>query len=213
MKNMTYKLDIFDEGQAAGAGAAPVGNQPSAGVQQTPAATQQTNNQPGGYSYAQAEEIATARAQKAERAALASYFKQQGMSEDEVTKAIAAYKAAQKAKEPDVATLTRERDEAQTKLAAYEQREALTGKGVKAEYAEFVAFKVKELMAKDSKLDSFEKAAEKYLKDNPQYSSGKPAYRVKSEGSGGGTKPEAKDKEAARAALNAALKSAARRGH
>ena len=43
------------------------------------------------FSFAQAEEIAIARAQRAEKAALASYFKQQGLSEDEVTKAIAAY--------------------------------------------------------------------------------------------------------------------------
>ena len=42
----------------------------------------------GTYSYAQAEEIANARADRAEKAALASYFKQQGMSEAEITAAI-----------------------------------------------------------------------------------------------------------------------------
>lgn len=167
----------------------------------------------GSYSYAQAEEIATARAQKAERAALASYFKQQGLDEDQVTEAIKAYKAAQKAKEPDVETLTRERDEALAKAAAYEQAGTLSAKGVKPEFAEFVAFKARELMQKDEKLDTFEKAADKFLKDNPAYSGKQTSYRVKQAGEETGTgKDKAGDKTAAKAELNALLKAAARRG-
>lgn len=205
-----YDLALFDEG-AAGQPAEGAAGSPAGGAQEPAKAAPAA----GGYSYAQAEEIASARAQKAERAALASYFKQQGLDEAQVTDAIAAYKAAQKAKAPDVDAITKERDAAVAKVAAYEQKEALAKKGVKAEFAEFVAFKALELMKTDEKLDTFEKAAEKYLKDNPHYAGGavggKQPYRVKTstDGTGGG---QGKDKEAdAMATLNAALKSAALR--
>lgn len=202
-------LHVFDEGAVPASAEGASGTTPSAASREPAKAAQAS----GGYSYAQAEEIATARAQKAERAALASYFKQQGMTEDEVTNAIKAYKAAQKAKEPDVGTLTRERDEARAKVAAYEQKEALGKKGVKAEFAEFVAFKARELMAKDDKLDTFDKAAEKFLKDNPHYASQgtKPAsYKIKTAtdaNAGGGQDKAAETK----AALNVAIKQLARR--
>ena len=44
------------------------------------------------YTFEQAEEIATARAQRAEAAALKSYFEQHGLSEDEVKRAMEDYK-------------------------------------------------------------------------------------------------------------------------
>ena len=203
-------LNIFDEpaGTAAGNDPAPAGTQ-SAQQQAAPAGT---------YSFAQAEEIATARAQKAERSALASYFRQQNLSEEQVTEAIAAYKAAQKAKAPDVATLQKERDEALRKAESYERREELAKKGVKPEFAAFVTYEVAELMKSDEKLDTFAKAADKYLKDNPQYTGGaaaaKGSYRVKTSaasgsGDGGGSGKDAKAQ--AHAALNAALKARATR--
>lgn len=215
MKARLYSLSIFDEGAAQGAASASTGAE-GAAQGTAPAASQtsaQTVQPSGGYSYAQAEEIATARAQKAEKAALASYFRQQGMSEDEVTKAITAYKAAQKAKEPDINAITRERDEAQAKLATYERKETLMKKGVKSEFAEFVAFQAGALMKSDSNLDTFEKAADKFLKDNPQYAgSVKPTYRAARPAQGAGSSGGAeKSKEEARAALNAAIKQAARR--
>ena len=55
------------------------------------------------YSYEQAEEIANARAGKAERAALANYFRRQGMTEEEITTAISDFKAKRQASKPDVA--------------------------------------------------------------------------------------------------------------
>ena len=63
------------------------------------------------YSYEQADEIANARAAKAERAALANYFRSQGMTEDEITSAINDFKAKKKANEPNVSQIERERDE------------------------------------------------------------------------------------------------------
>ncbi len=73
------------------------GNQGNAG---------ETGNQ-ATFSYAQAEEIAQARAERAERSALKSYFQQQGMSEDQVTQAIADYKAQQKKNQPKISKCSR----------------------------------------------------------------------------------------------------------
>lgn len=197
-----YDLTVFDEGATGGAQAGQQGA--PAGGSQEPAKAAQPS---GGYSYAQAEEIASARAQKAERAALASYFKQQGLDENQITEAIAAYKAAQKAKEPDVDAITRERDEARAKVEAYEQRGTLDKKGVKPEFSEFAAYKIRELMKSDKTLDTFDKAADKFLKDNPQYTKvGKPAYKAKpaaaatAEGDG-----KEKNHDAANAAIKALL--------
>lgn len=69
MKKIMY-LQLFEDGGGAGSGnqggnaGDGNGNQGSTGG--------------GTYSYEQAEEIATARAQRAEQAALRSYFQQQG---------------------------------------------------------------------------------------------------------------------------------------
>ena len=46
----------------------------------------------GTYTYEQLEEIASSRAKKSERAALANFFRGQGMTEDEVTQAISQFK-------------------------------------------------------------------------------------------------------------------------
>lgn len=204
-----YDLTIFDEGPAAAQPAAQPAT-PAEGSQE-PAKTAQPA---AGFSFAQVEEIATARAEKAARASTASYFRQLGMSEQEVTEAVEAYKAYKKAKEPDIGSITKERDEAKAKLEAYEQREALSKKGVKAEFAEFVAFKARELMATDDKIDTFDKAADKFLKDNPHYGAPKTSYRVKAsteQGAAGAQGAQGTDTEAVKARLNAAIKSMARR--
>ena len=88
-----FNLQLFDDGGQSGAGGSQGG---AAGTGDGGQAASAGNNGGGGsYSFQQAEEIANARAQRAEKAALASYFKQQGMSEEEVSKAIATYKAQQ----------------------------------------------------------------------------------------------------------------------
>lgn len=139
------------------------------------------------YSFEQAEEIATKRADRASRAALADFFRQQGMTEAEVTSAIADYKEKKKAQEPDVAAIAKERDEAREKLAAMENATMLRKKGVREEDIDYVAFKTKALMAEDDKL-TFEKAAEKFLKDNSRYvGGGREAYKVITSPSSGGS--------------------------
>nr|WP_325235485.1 hypothetical protein [uncultured Oscillibacter sp.] len=75
-----FNLQLFDDGGQSGAGGSQGG---AAGTGDGGQAASAGNNGGGGsYSFQQAEEIANARAQRAEKAALASYFKQQGMSEE-----------------------------------------------------------------------------------------------------------------------------------
>lgn len=105
---------------------------------------------------------------------LASFYRQQGLSEEQITTAIADFKAKQKAQQPDVDTITRERDAAQKELQELKNEKILTGKGVKADDLDYVMFKVSKLV--DDKTD-FTKAAEKFLKENPKYT-GAGTYRV-----------------------------------
>ncbi len=73
-------LQLFEDGGGAGSD----GQGGNAGNGNGGQNTGGSGNQ-GTFSYAQAEEIATARAERAERSALKSYFQQQGMTEDQVT--------------------------------------------------------------------------------------------------------------------------------
>lgn len=125
------------------------------------------------YSYEQAEEIANARANKAERAALANYFRSQGMTEDEITTAIHDFKTKRQANQPNVSQIEKERDTYKNQVEQMQNEKILTGKGVKAEDLEYVMFKINQLV--DDKTD-FKKAADKFLKENPRFT-GK-TYRV-----------------------------------
>ena len=201
-----FNLQLFDDGGQSGAGGSRA-EQPglvTAASQQAPG----TMAGGGSYSFQQAEEIAQARAERAEKAALASYFKQQGMSEEEVSKAIATYKAQQAASRPNVDSITKERDDALAELAALKNSNALRAKGVREEDLDYVMFKVSALMQADDKLD-FEKAVAKYLKENPRFTTGGGTYKVKTgtDGSGqGGSSGQGTND-----AINDAIRRAARR--
>lgn len=120
----------------------------------------------GAYSFAQAEEIANARAERATKSALSSYFKQQGMTEDEVSKALDDYKARKAAQAPDVSKISEENESLKQQLADVKNRATLTTKNVKAEYIDFVNYEVGK---KVTDKVSFEKAAEEFLKEHPVY--------------------------------------------
>ena len=154
MKNKFMNLHIFEEGGNGGEGNTAGQNRNSGNGNGS-----QSGNV--GYTFEQAEEIANNRAEKASRAALASFYRQQGLSEEQITTAIADFKAKQKAQQPDVDTITRERDAAQKELQELKNEKILTGK-------------VSKLV--DDKTD-FTKAAEKFLKENPKYT-GAGTYRV-----------------------------------
>ena len=106
MKNI-FNLQLFDDGGEGGSGAQG-GNAGNGNGGQN---SGNNGGQAGGFSFAQAEEIANARAQRAEKAALSSYFKQQGMSELEIEQAIEDCKANKAKSQPNIAAIEKERDD------------------------------------------------------------------------------------------------------
>ena len=152
---------------------------------------------------AQAEEIAQARAERAERSALKSYFQQQGMSEDQVTQAIADYKAQQKKNQPNVTQMQQDLADARNEVQQMKNEKLLASKGVKTDDLDYVLYKVSKMT--DEKT-SFEKAADKYLKENPRFTSGS-GYRV-STSTGNASNGSV---ENVNATINDAIRSAARR--
>lgn len=165
MKNKKMNLQLFEDGGGAGSGGQG-GNAGNGGGGHT-------GNTGATYSYEQAEEIANARADRAERAALANYFRSQGMTEEEITTAINDFKAKRQANQPNVSAIEKERDTYKTQVEQMQNEKILTGKGVRADDLDYVMFKVNQLI--DDKTD-FKKAAEKFLKENPRFTG--QTYRV-----------------------------------
>lgn len=161
MKKRIMNLRLFDgdggNGGGAGAGTGNGSQKPSAG-----------------YTFEQAEEIANSRAEKASRAALADFYRQQGLSEQEITSAINEFKQKQKENQPNISAVERERDDARAELQQLKNSNLLRDKGVKTEDIDYVMFKVEKMV--DEKTD-FTKAAEKFLKENPRFT-GAGGYRV-----------------------------------
>lgn len=157
------------------------------------------------YSYEQAEEIASARATKAERAALANFFRSQGMTEDEITSAINDFKEKRKQNEPNVSELEKERDKYKNQIEKMENEKYLSSKGVNQDDLDYVLFKTNQLV--NDKTD-FKKAADAFLKDNPKYAG--QTYRV-STGSNGGGNNGGSGNESNNNFINAAIRRAAGR--
>ena len=155
MTKYYYDLQLFAED-----------NEPSDGADKHGKNGNGSHGGNAGYTYEQLEEIASSRAERASRSALADFFRKQGMSEDEITTAINDYKQKKQQNQPDVTKITQERDDALKKLEERDQWDFLRSKGVKQDDLDYVVFKVKGLV--DDKT-SFEKAAEKWLKENPKF--------------------------------------------
>lgn len=201
MRKRMY-LQLFEDGAGAGSGGQG-GNVGAGNGGQGSAGGSSGSHGNGAYTYEQLEEIASARAEKSERAALANFFRSQGMTEAEVTQAISAFKTQRAANQPNATKLQQDLDDANKKIQQMENEKVLAGKGVKSEDLDYVMFKVSKLV--DDKT-TFEKAAEKYLKENPRYMGGS-TYRVststgsESNGSGGSMN----------ASINDRIRAAARR--
>ena len=201
MRKRMY-LQLFDDGAGAGSGGQG-GNAGTGNGGQGPAGSSSGAHGNGAYTYEQLEEIASARAEKSERAALANFFRSQGMTEAEVTQAITEFKTQRAANQPNVEQIQHDLDEARRENAQMKNEKFLSGKGVKAEDLDYVAFKVSKMVDDTT---TFEKAAEKYLKENPRYVGGG-TYRVStstgsdSNGSGGNMN----------ASINDRIRAAARR--
>lgn len=200
-KKLLFDLQLFTDGGdgGTGTGAGTAGGTGDGGQKATAGATAT-----GGYSFEQAEEIAEARADRASKAALASYFKQQGMSEEEITAAINDYKQKKAKNQPDVSAIAQQRDDALKKVAEMENMEYLRSKGVKQEDLDYVLFKASKNV--NDKTD-FKKAADAFLKDNPRYTGR--GYTVVSTGTpdgGSGTGQNAND------IINSSIRAAFGRG-
>lgn len=199
MKKSYFELQLFTDGGdggagtgGTGAGSAGNGNGGQANAGGTPGSAT--------YSYEQAEQIAEARADRATKAALSDYFKRQGMSEEEVTAALADFKAKKAAQHPDVAEVQQERDAALAQVEEMKNTNYLRDKGVKADDLDYVLFKVGKKV--DNKTD-FKKAADAFLKENPRFTG--QGYKVVSTGKpdgGSGTGQTAND------SINASIRSA-----
>ena len=172
MRKKLFDLQLFTDGGEVGAGSAGAG----AGTAGNGNGGQ--NNAGGAtYSYEQAEQIAQARADRAEKAALADFFKRQGMNEDEVTTALADFRAKKAAQQPNVTAVEKERDAALAQVEEMKNTNYLRDKGVKPDDIDYVLFKVGKNV--DDKTD-FKKAADAFLKENPRFTG--QGYRVVSTG-------------------------------
>ena len=191
MKNR-MNLTMFEEGGAGGQGAS--GGQSSSG------GSGGHPNAGATYSFEQAEEIASARATKAERAALANFFRSQGMTEDEITSAINDFKA----NTPNVSEIEKERDQYKSQIEKMENEKYLSSKGVNQDDLDYVSFKVGQMV--DDKTD-FKKAAGTYLKDNPRYTG--QVYRVSTSSKSGGN--DGSGSSGGNDFINAAIRKAAGR--
>lgn len=156
MKRKWMDLQLFADGGEGSSGGQ--GGEPGAG----------SGGQGGSaaYTFEQLEEVASARASKAERAAIANYLRNKGMSEDDITTAINDFKEKQKANQPNVSAIEKERDDALAKVAQYENEKLLSAKGVRQEDLDYVAFKVNQRVT-DKK--DFKTAADEFLKENPRF--------------------------------------------
>ena len=195
MRKKLFDLQLFTDGGEVGAGSAGAG----AGTAGNGNGGQ--NNAGGAtYSYEQAEQIAQARADRAEKAALADFFKRQGMNEDEVTTALADFRAKKAAQQPNVTAVEKERDAALAQVEEMKNTNYLRDKGVKADDLDYVLFKVSKQV--DDKTD-FKKAADAFLKENPRFTG--QGYKVVSTGKpdgGSGTSQTVND------SINASIRSA-----
>ncbi len=173
MKNRMY-LQLFEDGAGAGSAGGQGGNAGTGnGGQNGNVGSGNSNQNTGGnhatYSYEQAQEIAEARARRAEQSALKSYFQQQGMTQEEAAQALSDYREKKRASQPNVSEIQEELEAERAKNAQYENEKILIKKGVKPEDLDYVAFKSAKLV--DEKTD-FAKAADKFLKENPRFIGG-----------------------------------------
>lgn len=176
MKKNYMNLQLFADGGEGGSGVqggtAGEGNGSQAG-----------SAGKGTFSFEQAEEIANARAQRAEQAALKSFFQQQGLSEDDVKQAMIDYKANKEKHKPNLTALEQERDNALKELEQVKNTNVLRDKGVKAEDLDYVLFKISQNIT--DKVD-FKKATEDFLKENPRFA-GQSTYKVTTSTQAGGS--------------------------
>lgn len=111
-ERMPMNLQLF---AADGAGGEASGGTGTDGNAQPPAGSQ--NSQPPAIDYAKIQQMLDGTLAAKEDTALKAYFKQQGMSEDDMKQAIAAFKQQKAANQPDVAGLQNQITQVQQQAA------------------------------------------------------------------------------------------------
>lgn len=186
MKNRMIDLQIFAEDPAPN---------PDPKPNQNPAPNPQPAPQ---IDYEKLAQIVAGKQSVTEDSVLRGYFKQQGLSKEDVDKAIAEFKDRQRKNDPQTKVV-----ELQKKVDQYEQEKLLSKKNVRQEDYDYVIFKASRMV--DDKT-TFEKAVDKFLKENPRFTSAG-GYRVDTSVSGGsggfGTHEESKNEEVNQAIRNA----------
>ena len=108
-------LQKFAEG-GSGDGGGAGGSTANGGT--SPAGTQQTSQQTPQFDYDKLASLIAGKQTVTEESVLKGYFKQQGLSKEQMDQAIASFKQQQAANQPDVAGMQNQITEAQTQLAA-----------------------------------------------------------------------------------------------
>ena len=114
-RRFPLNLQLFAESSGGGEGNAGDGNQNSPTNPQTP-----PQNAPA-IDYAKIQQMLEGTLAAKEDTALKAYFKQQGLSQQEVEQAIAAFKQQKAANQPDVNALQGQITEAQSQMAAAQE--------------------------------------------------------------------------------------------
>lgn len=150
--------------------------QSTEGQQQGAAAAPQTQSQQGfSFDYEKLAQIISGRTSTAEDSALKGYFKQQGLSQQEVEQAIASFKKQKAASTPDVSAMQAQLTEAQEQAKKAQIESAATaqavGLGIDAKTIPYV-LKMADLsraVGTDGKINAEEvkKAIQKVLEDVP----------------------------------------------
>ena len=114
-RRFPLNLQLFAESSGGGEGNGGDGNQNSPANPQTP-----PQNAPA-IDYAKIQQMLEGTLAAKEDTALKAYFKQQGLSQQEVVQAIAAFKQQKAANQPDVNALQGQITEAQSQMAAAQE--------------------------------------------------------------------------------------------
>lgn len=171
-KRFPMNLQLFAEPGAAGT-EPPAGGQ---GQQTPPTAGQQAQTgQPPAVDYTKIQQMLEGTLAAKEDTALKAYFKQQGLSEEEMKQAIAAFKQQKAASQPDVNALQTQASQA---AAAAQKAQvenaailAAVGMGLDAKTIPYVLkmADLSQVMGQDGKIndDSLKNAVNKVLEDVP----------------------------------------------
>lgn len=151
--------------------------------------------------YEKLAQIVAGKQSVTEDSVLRGYFKQQGLSKEDADKAIAEFKDRQKQNDPNMKVA-----ELQKMVEQYENEKLLAKKNVRQEDYDYIIFKASQMV--DDKT-TFEKAVDKFLKENPRFTSAG-GYRVDT-GVTGGSGSSGGHEETKNETVNQAIRSAFKR--